>query len=74
MARKFPKSVLYDPALYLGLDINHPYYTQSITKMLTCVQECAIASQTGDLIKTSAEDFMLEIRVPMTIVTVDWEV
>ena len=42
--------------------------------MLTCVQECAIASQTGDLIKTSAEDFMFEIRVPMTIGTVDWEV
>ena len=34
----------------------------------------SIASQTGDLIKTSAEDFMLEIRIPMTISTVDWEV
>ena len=74
MARKFPRVVLYGPALYEGLGINHPYYTQGITKMLTCVQECAIGSQTGALIKTSVEDLMLEMRVPMTLGTVDWDV
>ena len=65
---------MYGPSLYKGLDINHPYYTQGITKMLTCVQECAIGSQTGSLIKTSAEELMLEIGIPMTLGSVDWEV
>ena len=58
MARKFPQGVLYRPDLYEGLNIRHPYYNQGITKLIACIQECAINSQTGSFIQHSAEDFL----------------
>ena len=42
--------------------------------MMMCVQECAIPPETRDLIKTLADDFMLEIEMPITLVTVNWSV
>ena len=47
MARKFPRGVLYGPDLYEGLNIKHPYYSQGITQLMACIQECAILSQNG---------------------------
>ena len=55
MARKCSRGVLYGPDLYEGLNIKHPYYRQSITKLMAYVQECAILSQTGLFVQTSAE-------------------
>ena len=57
MVRKFPRGILYGPELYEGLNIKHPYYNQGITKLMACVQECVISSQTGSFIQTSAEAF-----------------
>ena len=74
MARKFPRGVLYGPELYEGLNIKHPYYSQGITKLMACVQECAIKSQQGALLQHSAEDFMLELGYPMTLGTFNWKV
>ena len=74
MARKFPRGVLYRPDLYEGLNIKHPYYNQGIIKLMACVQECAISSQTGSFIQHSAEDFMLELGYPMTLGTFNWKV
>ena len=67
MAAKFSRNVLYGPGLYDGLDIQCPYYKQGITKIITCIQNCAIASQTGKLIITLPEEFMLEKGMPMTL-------
>ena len=69
MTRKFPRGFLYWPDLYEGLNIRHPYYNQGITKLMACVQECAISSQTGSFLQISAEDFMLELGYPMTLGT-----
>ena len=69
MARKFPRRVLYEQDLYEGLNIKHPYYNQGITKLIAYVQECAISSQTGSFIQTSAEDLILELGYPVTLGT-----
>ena len=71
MARKFPGDVMYSLTLYEGMDINHSFYTQGITKMKTCVQVCAFDYQTGAFIKTSAEELMVEIGIPMTLGSID---
>ena len=65
--KKVQRGVLYGPDLYKGLNIKHPYYNQGITKLMACVQECDISSQTGSLIKTSAEDLILELGYFMTL-------
>ena len=74
MARKFPRGVLYGLELYEDLNIKHPYYSQDITKLMACVQECAISSQTGLIIQTSAEDLILELGYPMTLSTLNYKV
>ena len=67
MAAKFPRKVLYSPDLYEGMNIQHPYYKQGIQKIITCIQGSAIGSQTGKLIKFSAEEFMLKIDITLTL-------
>ena len=42
--------------------------------MITCIQESAISSQTGELIKLSAEEFMLETDILLTLETVNWDI
>ena len=74
MVSKSPRGVLYRPDLYEEINIKHPYYNQDITKLIACVQECAISSQTGSFIQTSVEDFMLELFYPMTLSTLNWKV
>ena len=43
-------------------------------KLIACVQECAISSQTGSPIKILAEDLMLELGYAMTLGTLNWKV
>ena len=74
MARKFPRGFLYGPDLYEGLNIKHPYYSQDITKRMSCILECAISSQTGLFIQALAEDFMLELGYPRTVGTLNYKV
>ena len=74
MARKFPTGVLYGPDLYEGLNIKQLYYSQGITQLMACIQECAILSQTGRFIQTSAKDLMLELGYPVTLGTLNYKV
>ena len=74
MARKFPRGVLYGPDLCERLNIKHPYYNQGIIKLMACVQECAIAPQTGSLIQTLAEDLMVKLGYSMTLGSLNWKV
>ena len=74
MVAKFPQNVLYCPNFYQGLNIQHPCSKQGIQKMTPCIQECAIGSKIGNLIKTLAEEFMIETRMPLTLGTVNWDI
>ena len=74
MTNKFSIGVLYGLELFEGLNIKHPYYNQGITKVIACVQECVISSQTGSFIQTLAEDLMLELGYPMTLSTLNYKV
>ena len=74
MAAKFSCNVLYGPDLYKGMNIQHPYYKQGIQKIITCVQESFVGSQTEPLIKFVAEEFILEIGMPLTLGTVNWDI
>ena len=74
MATNFPREVLYGPDLYEGMNIQRPYYQQGIQKIITCIQESAIGSRTRELIKFSAEKFMLETGIPLSLGTVNWDI
>ena len=74
MAKIFPRGVLYRPDLYEGLNIKHPYYSQSIIQLMAYIQECDILSQTGRFIQTSAENLMLELGYPVTLGNLNYKV
>ena len=75
MSNIFPHIVLYGPDLYQGLfQVMHPYFNQEICHIMTHLQESVIFSQTGQLLRDTAEAFRLEIGVPFTMGTVDFKI
>ena len=74
MSAKFPRRLLYGPALYQGMNIYHPKFWEGIQKISTLIQESVNKSSTGSLIRVTAEDLRLELGIPMTPDTVNWKV
>ena len=67
-----PRAALFGPALYQGFDIMHPYFNQEICHIMTLVQESVCSSQTGLLLRLSAEALRLEVGVPFTLGDCDY--
>ena len=74
MTAKFPRSVLYSPNLYQGFQVMYPYFNQEICHIMAHLQESVNLSQTGQLLRGTAEAFRLEIGVPFTLGTVDFRI
>ena len=74
MAKNFPRDVFYVPDLYQGFQVMHPYFNQEICHIVTLLQESVSSSQTGKLLRGTAEAFRLEIGVPFTMGTVDFKI
>ena len=67
MAKTFPHKVLYGLDLYQGLAIHHSYFLQEIMHIMTHIQESMCKSQTGGLLRLSAEAFRVELGVLFTL-------
>ena len=67
MAKNFSHAVLYGPAVYQGLQTMHPYFSQEIDRISTHIQESVRGSQTGGLLRGTAEQARLEIGIPFTV-------
>ena len=74
MSHFFPCSVFYDPDLYQGFQVMHPYFNQEICHIMTHLQESVIFSQTGQLFRGTAEAFRLALGVPFTLGTVNFKI
>ena len=67
-------AVRYDPFQQGGIGIHHPFYLGGVTQLCTLVQEVVCQSQTGDLLRTSAEDLRLEIGFNYLMHNVDYTI
>ena len=67
MSMNFPRDVLFGPALFQGYQLQHPYYTQEISHITTLLQESVRNSQTGKLLRLTAECLRLELGIPLQL-------
>ena len=61
LSKKFPRDVLFGTKLYHGLNIMNPYYNQAISHIIALLQESVSTTQTGKLLRATAESFRLEL-------------
>ena len=62
--RSFPHKVVYSPVDLCGLGVLHPWHNQHLSQMKVLLQETALPTITGDLIRASFELLRLEIGLP----------
>jgi len=67
MSMSFPRDVLFGPDLFQGFQLQHPFFSQEISHITTLLQESARNSQTGKLLRLTAECLRLELGIPLTI-------
>ena len=72
MTKNFPHAVLYGSAVYQGFQTMHPYFSQEIDHILAHIQESVRGSQTGGLLRGTAEHARLEISIPFTLGSLDY--
>ena len=57
ISKTFPRAVLFGTNLYHGLNIMNPYYNQAISHIIALIQESVSNTQTGNLLRATAEAF-----------------
>ena len=62
--QSFPRDIVYSPEDLCGLGIFHPWHNQHLSQLKVVLQETALPSITGDLIRASFEQLRLEIGLP----------
>ena len=67
MSMNFPKAILFGPELFQGFQLMHPFFLQEISHITTHLQESVRGSQTGELLRLTAECFRLELGVPFQL-------
>ena len=72
IAGNAPRASLFGSALYQGFDLMNPFFNQEISHLMTLLQESVSGSQTGLLLRLSAESLRLEIGVPFTLGECDY--
>ena len=65
ISKNAPRSALYAPDCYQGFGIMNPYLNQEISHIIALFQESVANSQTGKLLRLTAESFRLELGLPL---------
>ena len=65
---------LFGPVKYQGSGILHPYFHQQIKHVSTLIQEVSAGTQTGLLLRASAEQFRLELGFPFDITACNYPI
>ena len=63
----FPRDVLFDPTLFQGYQLQHPFFAQEISHITTLLQESARNSQTGQLLRLTAKCLRLELGISLAL-------
>ena len=68
MSMNFPTDVLFG-----GYQLQHPFFTQEISHIMTLLQESVWNSQTGQLLRLTAECLRLELGILLTLGTTPYQ-
>ena len=69
VSKNAPRAVLFGPKSLHGLGLPHPYFQQQICHVETLLQQVISGTQTGTILRASAEQFRLELGFPFCINT-----
>jgi hypothetical protein len=61
IAGTFPRSLLYSPLKFQGLNVKHPWYRQEIIHLVTLCKETVHGTPTGELLTANAAQMRLEM-------------
>ena len=67
MVKKFPHAILYWPLVYQGIEVKNSFFLQGIIHIITFLNEAACNSSTGELLRSNAEFFRVEIGVSFSL-------
>ena len=67
MVKNFPRAILYGPLAYQGIGIKNLFFLQGIIHIITFLNEVACNSSTGELLRSNAEFFRVEIGIPFSL-------
>ena len=67
MVKTLARAVFNGPALYQGTDAKNPFYLQEIIHIMAFLNESFCGSSTGDLLRSNAEPFRVEIEILFSI-------
>ena len=65
MTKNVLYAVLYDPLKYQGIGVKNFYFLQEIIHIFTFLNKAACNSSTGELLRSKAEFFRVEIGIPL---------
>jgi len=74
VSKNISRNPLFGPVKYQGFGIFHPYYHQQIKHIATLFQEVLAGTQTGVLLRATAEQFRLELGFPFDITACTYSV
>jgi ribonuclease HI len=72
VASNFPSKVLYGPKKFQGMGIMHPFYTQEMSHLALCLYEGENQTITGELLRASMEQLLLELGTPGKLLQLDY--
>ena len=72
VSSNFPSKVLYGPTKFQGMGIMHPFYTQEMSHLALCLSEGESQTITGELLRASMEQMLLEIGTPGHLLQLDY--
>ena len=67
ISKSAPRAALFGPKSLQGFGLRHPYFQQQVCHIETLLQQVLSGTQTGNILRASAEQFRLEIGVPFRI-------
>ena len=74
IALSAPRASRFGPERFQGFNIHHPFFLQQISHIMTLLQESVADSQTGKLLRLTAESLRLEIGIPFELGTCDYSI
>ena len=67
MVKNFLHAILYGPLVYQGIGVKNPFFLQGIIHIITFLNEAACNFSTGELLRSNAEFFRVEIGVSFSL-------
>ena len=74
ISKNIARCSLFGPRRYQGFNIKHPYFNQQKKHIATLIQEVLSCSQTGLILRATAEQLRLELGLPFDTTTTSYSI